>query len=114
MPIGVFIDGDSEWDLAKEKILKLEVHEQLRDVQDILVMMGSKTRMKILELISNGGSWTLKDLSAKMATKDSNISQQIDKLEAVGLVKRFRQKGESTKLIVPIYERIQIDFRKKE
>jgi len=94
-----------------EKILKLNLQEDLRDVQDILRLLGSKTRVKILKLISDGGDWTLKDLASKMTTKASNLSQHIDKLEIVGLIEKVREKGTSSKLLIPVYERIIIDIK---
>ena len=111
MPIILHIDSDREWVIDLEKILKLNLQEDLRDIQDILVLLGSKTRVKILKLISDGGIWTLKDLGASMTTKVSNLSQHMDKLEAAGLIEKIREKGTSRKLIIPVYERIVIDLK---
>lgn len=90
--------------------MKLNVTKNFFNSAEILHVLGSETRLRILQLIHDK-SFSIKDLAAKMDCGASNISQQLQVLEYAGLIKKVKIKdGSTTKLVKPIYDKIEISF----
>ena len=89
--------------------LTLDLQDNLRNSIDLLNILGAETRVRILQLISNGNKeFTIKDLAANMNVGISNVSQQVQKLVNAGLVAKVRVKETNEKLIRPLYKTISV------
>ena len=94
---------------------KLEINfqeQKLPIIKQIVSVLGGKTRIEILQLINQGKDYTTTKLAKKIGCTVGNLTQQINKLERAGLVLRKTGKtvGTHTKIIKPVYDKIEIIF----
>ncbi len=77
---------------------------------DLLVALGGRRRIEILKLISDGKDWTTTSIAKKLNCKIANVSQQVKILEDSGLITKRLAKsvGNTSKIIKPVYDEIQI------
>jgi len=90
--------------------LNLDFNNNLILFADILVALGSRRRIEIMKIISDGKDWTISDMAHIMNCGISNLSQQVAELEKAGLVVKKISKtiGNNTKVIKPTYRNINI------
>jgi len=91
-------------------ILVINFKEDMVKYKKLLTVLGGKTRIKILKLISNGQNWTISDMAKKMKCGIPNLSQQVSELEKSGfIIKQLSpSSGNNIKYIKPVYEKIEI------
>jgi len=91
--------------------MKLNLQKDFDNTVDILWVLGSNIRLKILQLISGDKEYRLKDLERFIHCGISNLSQQVKLLEEAGLVIKEKMKdGSTAKIIKPVYDKIFIFF----
>lgn len=92
--------------------MKLDLQKDFMNTVDILWVLGSEVRLRILQLISGNKEYRLKDLEPFINCGTSNLSQHVKILEEAGLVVKERLKdGSTAKLIKPSYDKISVVFR---
>ena len=92
--------------------MKLNLQKDFENTVDILWVLNSEIRLKILQLISGRKEYRIKDIEPLVNCGVSNLSQQVKILEEAGLIRKERVKdGSTSKLIRPCYDKISIDFR---
>lgn len=94
--------------------LTINITDDLYKYKELLVCLGGKTRIKILNLISNGQNWTITDMAKKLSCGVANLSQQVTELEKAGLIvkKLSPMSGNNIKYIKPVYDKIEIRMMK--
>ena len=91
--------------------MKLDLQKDFMNTVDILSVLGSEIRLRILQLISGNKEYRLKDLEPFIKCGISNLSQHVKILEEAGLITKERIKdGSTAKLIRPSYEKISVVF----
>lgn len=92
--------------------INVDLHKSFIDVVDLLYVLDSEIRLKILEVISQEKEYRLKDLLPHFECGISNLSQQVKILEEAGLVEKIcLNDGTHSKMLVPIYDKICIKLR---
>ena len=95
-------------------MIELDLQNNFVDTAELLWVLSSEVRLKILQTISRNKEYRLKDLVPILNCGVSNISQQIKILEEAGLIEKIRLKdGTTAKLIVPVYDKISINLSQK-
>lgn len=95
-------------------MIELDLQNNFVDTAELLWVLSSEIRLKILQTISGRKEYRLKDLVPILNCGVSNISQQVKILEEAGLVEKIRLKdGTTAKLIVPLYDKIKINLSQK-
>lgn len=89
--------------------MKLNLQEDFENTVDILWVLSSEIRLKILKLISGHKEYRIKDMEPYMNCGVSNLSQQVKILEQAGLIVKEKIKdGSTAKLIKPVFDKISI------
>ncbi len=94
--------------------LEIDITNNLNKSKSLMVCLGGKTRLKILNLISNGQNWTITDMAKKMHCGVANLSQQVTELAKAGLITKqlSPMSGNNIKYIKPVYDKIEIKMSK--
>lgn len=92
-------------------MIKLDLQSDFGNTVDILWVLSSEIRLRILQLLFNGKEYRLKDLLNYVDCGLSNLSQQVKILEQAGFIEKIRIKdGSTAKMLKPMYEKICINF----
>ena len=77
---------------------------------NIFKALASETRWKIMNLIKNGGNLDISHIAEILKQTEANISAQIKKLEAAGLIVSTYEPGDHgvRKIAKPAYEKLVI------
>ena len=87
--------------------MNLNLQDNFNDTVDLLWVLSSEIRLKILQLISGSKVYILKDLVPIIGCGVSNLSQQVKILEEAGLLRKEKiADGSNGKKLIPIYSKI--------
>lgn len=89
--------------------LKLYLQNNFLNSVELLNVLGSETRLRILQAVNSSRDYTIKDLAITLNCSISNVSQQVKILKEAGLVKKIKTKdGTMRKLVVPLYSEVVV------
>lgn len=89
---------------------ELELRFDDKDHQRIINVLGVVSRLKILGVLTEFGPMTISQIEEKLKGEIQipNISQQVKRLEEVGLIKKEREG--TAKVCTAVYKSIRIRF----
>ena len=96
-------------------MMELNIHDNFNDAVDLLWVLSSEIRLKILQLINGNKEYILKDLAPIIGCGVSNLSQHVKILEEAGLLEKIKiQDGSNSKILVPIYQEVFVKLTESE
>ena len=91
--------------------LNLSLHKEFFNCVELLNVLGTETRLKILKLLTSGKEFTISELANSLECGIANVSQQIQILKDAGLISVVKMKdGTMRKFIMPVYKKVIIEL----